>query len=123
MPAALPRTFLGVLPSGSIRQGFPVERILILGAGDVNQAWCRSGFTSQAIQWFAAALACKDDLMTVIVPVRAALGFTATMLASCVAIEARAQDASPWQRDGHSAVRLLAGSRGSAVLLGGIAFQ
>jgi DsbC/DsbD-like thiol-disulfide interchange protein len=81
------------------------------------------GYTSQAIQWFAAALACKDDLMTVIVPVRAALGFTATMLASCVAIEARAQDASPWQRDGHSAVRLLAGSRGSAVLLGGIAFQ
>ena len=54
---------------------------------------------------------------------RAALGFAATLFASSLAIEARAQDASPWQRDGHSAVRLLAGSRSGAVLLGGIAFQ
>jgi DsbC/DsbD-like thiol-disulfide interchange protein len=54
---------------------------------------------------------------------RAALGFAATMFALPLAIEARAQDASPWQRDGHSAVRLLAGSRSGAVLLGGIAFQ
>ncbi len=61
--------------------------------------------------------------MIVIVPMRAALGFAATLLASSLAIEARAQDASPWQRDGHSAVRLLAGSRSGAVLLGGIAFQ
>ncbi|GAC1618791.1 MAG: protein-disulfide reductase DsbD family protein [Bradyrhizobium sp.] len=61
--------------------------------------------------------------MTVIVPARAALGFAATLFASSLAIEARAQDASPWQRDGHSAVRLLAGSRSGAVLLGGIAFQ
>jgi DsbC/DsbD-like thiol-disulfide interchange protein len=61
--------------------------------------------------------------MTVIVPVRAALGFAATVFASFLTIEARAQDASPWQRDGHSAVRLLAGSRSGAVLLGGIAFQ
>jgi DsbC/DsbD-like thiol-disulfide interchange protein len=61
--------------------------------------------------------------MTVIVPVRAALGFAATVLASSLTIEARAQDASPWLRDGHSAVRLLAGSRSGAVLLGGIAFQ
>jgi DsbC/DsbD-like thiol-disulfide interchange protein len=61
--------------------------------------------------------------MTVIVPMRAALGFAATVLASSLAIEARAQDSSPWQRDGHSAVRLLAGSRSGAVLLGGIAFQ
>ena len=60
--------------------------------------------------------------MVVIVPMRA-LGFAATLLASSLAIEARAQDASPWQRDGHSAVRLLAGSRSGAVLLGGIAFQ
>src|SRR6266404_159928 len=57
------------------------------------------------------------------VPMRAALGFAATICASSLAIEARAQDASPWQRDGHSAVRLLAGSRSGAVLLGGIAFQ
>jgi DsbC/DsbD-like thiol-disulfide interchange protein len=54
---------------------------------------------------------------------RAALCFAATLFASSLAIEARAQDASPWQRDGHSAVRLLAGSRSGAVLLGGIAFQ
>ena len=54
---------------------------------------------------------------------RAALGFAATLLASSLAVEARAQDASPWIRDGHSAVRLLAGSRSGAVLLGGIAFQ
>ena len=62
--------------------------------------------------------------MTVIVPARAALGFAASVLfASALAIEARAEDASPWQRDGHSAVRLLAGSRSGAVLLGGVAFR
>jgi DsbC/DsbD-like thiol-disulfide interchange protein len=61
--------------------------------------------------------------MTVIVPMRAALGFAAAVFATSLAIEARAQDTSPWQRDGHSAVRLLAGSRSGAVLLGGIAFQ
>src|SRR6478672_5184098 len=61
--------------------------------------------------------------MIVTVPMRAALGFAATIFASSAAIEARAQDASPWQRDGHSAVRLLAGSRSGAVLLGGIAIQ
>src|SRR5947209_17065846 len=61
--------------------------------------------------------------MTVIVPIRAALGFAATVFASSLSIEARAEDASPWQRDAHSAVRLLAGSRSGAVLLGGIAFQ
>ena len=61
--------------------------------------------------------------MTAIVPVRAALGLAAAVFASSISIEARAEDASPWQRDGHSAVRLLAGSRSGAVLLGGIAFQ
>ena len=61
--------------------------------------------------------------MIVTVPTRAALGFAATLLASSLAMEARAEDASPWQRDGHSAIRLLAGSRSGAVLLGGIAFQ
>jgi DsbC/DsbD-like thiol-disulfide interchange protein len=54
---------------------------------------------------------------------RAAFGFAAALLASSIAVEVRAQDASPWQKDGHSAVRLLAGSRSGAVLLGGIAFQ
>ncbi len=61
--------------------------------------------------------------MVVIVPMRAALGFAATLLASSLAMEVHAQDSSPWQRDGHSAVRLLAGSRSGAVLLGGIAFE
>src|ERR1700753_2227753 len=61
--------------------------------------------------------------MTVIVPLRMTHGLAATLLMSAPAIEAYAQDASPWQRDGHSAVRLLAGSRSGAVLLGGIAFQ
>src|ERR1700742_4006042 len=61
--------------------------------------------------------------MIAIVPMRAALGFAVALLASSIAVEVRAEDASPWQKDGHSAVRLLAGSRSGAVLLGGIAFQ
>ena len=66
--------------------------------------------------------------MTVLVPLRAALGLALAALTSCLAIGARAQDASPkdaspWQRGAHSAVRLLAGSRSGAVLLGGIAVQ
>jgi len=59
--------------------------------------------------------------MNAIVPLRAAFGLAATL---CVtAVDARAEDASPWQRDAHSAVRLLAGSRSGGVLLGGIAIQ
>src|SRR5213593_2611418 len=61
--------------------------------------------------------------MIVMVPVPAALGFAAALFASFLAIEARAEDASPWQRDAHSAVRLLAGSRSGTVLLGGVAIQ
>src|SRR6266581_7251565 len=61
--------------------------------------------------------------MIVIVPMRAALGLAATLSVACAAIEVRAEDASPWQRDTHSAVRLLAGSRRGAVLLGGIAVK
>lgn len=61
--------------------------------------------------------------MTAIVPLRTALGLVATLLASSLLTEARAQDASAWQTDGHSAVRLLAGSRSGSVLLGGIAFR
>jgi DsbC/DsbD-like thiol-disulfide interchange protein len=45
------------------------------------------------------------------------------LAASSLALEARAQDSSGWQKDSHSAVRLVAGSRSGAVLLGGIAFQ
>jgi DsbC/DsbD-like thiol-disulfide interchange protein len=59
--------------------------------------------------------------MTVIVPIRA--GLVAAVFALSIGPQARAQDSSPWQKDGHSAVRLLAGSRSGAVLLGGIAFQ
>ena len=57
------------------------------------------------------------------VPSRTVLGLAAAVFASSFAMEASAQDASPWQKDGHSAVRLLAGSRSGTVLLGGIAFQ
>src|ERR671934_2308361 len=57
------------------------------------------------------------------VPKRAAIGVATALLASSLAFAARADDASPWQRDGHSAVRLVAGSRSGTVLLGGIAFQ
>src|ERR1043166_3610030 len=59
--------------------------------------------------------------MTVIVPIRA--GFAAAVLVLSVGPQARAQDSSPWIKDNHSAVRLLAGSRSGAVLLGGIAIQ
>ena len=61
--------------------------------------------------------------MIVIVPMRAALGIAATLSVACTAIEVRAEDTSAWQRDTHSAIRLLAGSRSGAVLLGGIAIQ
>jgi DsbC/DsbD-like thiol-disulfide interchange protein len=55
------------------------------------------------------------------VPIRA--GLIAALVAWSSMPQARAQDSSPWVKDGHSAVRLLAGSRSGAVLLGGIAIQ
>src|SRR3954468_458179 len=61
--------------------------------------------------------------MTVIVPTRAAAGLAAGARVSALGFAARGQDASAWVKDDHSAVRLLAGSRSGAVLLGGIAFQ
>ncbi|MGY3442468.1 MULTISPECIES: protein-disulfide reductase DsbD domain-containing protein [unclassified Bradyrhizobium] len=61
--------------------------------------------------------------MIVTVPLRGAFGVAALFSVALVATEVRADDASPWQQDTHSAVRLLAGSRSGAVLLGGIAFQ
>src|SRR3954464_12219074 len=61
--------------------------------------------------------------MTVIVPTGAAAGLTALVLVSALPLQARAQDASAWVKDDHSAVRLLAGSRSGGVLLGGIAFK
>src|SRR5438270_13367762 len=61
--------------------------------------------------------------MTVIVPLADACSAADTPMVACAAIAVRAEDASPWQRDAHSAVRVLAGSRSGAVLLGGIAIQ
>lgn len=53
------------------------------------------------------------------------VSFTFAGLALCcaLAIPAHAQDVSPWIKDEHSAVRLIAGSRSGNVLLGGIGFQ
>src|SRR3981189_2056550 len=61
--------------------------------------------------------------MIIQVPLRTALGIGLALLATSTAMEARAQDASPWQRSDHAAVRLLAGSRSGSVLLGGIGMQ
>ena len=54
---------------------------------------------------------------------RSAALFALAALSSLSPMEAQAQDASPWQRGPHAAVRLLAGSRSGPVLLGGIAVQ
>jgi DsbC/DsbD-like thiol-disulfide interchange protein len=54
---------------------------------------------------------------------RSAALFALAALTSFAPIEARAQDASPWQKASHAAVRLLAGSHSGPVLLGGIAVQ
>src|ERR1700757_1182530 len=61
--------------------------------------------------------------MNATVPTCAARGLIAALTVFSLTLAARAQDASPWQQDAHSAVRLLAGSRSGAVLLGGIAIQ
>ncbi|TPQ38764.1 cytochrome C biogenesis protein [Bradyrhizobium guangdongense] len=58
-----------------------------------------------------------------LVPKHRAIAVAATLFVSAHPAVVHADDASPWQRDSHSAVRLLAGSRSGAVLLGGIAFQ
>ncbi|MGN6410632.1 MAG: protein-disulfide reductase DsbD domain-containing protein [Nitrobacter sp.] len=57
------------------------------------------------------------------VPFDAMSGVAVALLACVLSVSAAAQDASPWQHGNHSAVRLLAGSRSGAVLLGGVAFQ
>ncbi|QPF84170.1 cytochrome C biogenesis protein [Bradyrhizobium genosp. L] len=61
--------------------------------------------------------------MIVTVPMRAAFCVAVILSVASMATKVRADDASPWQQDAHSAVRLLAGSRSGNVLLGGIAFQ
>src|SRR5215813_7938536 len=58
--------------------------------------------------------------MIMMVPPRAAL---AALFIFASSAEVRAEDASPWQKDSHSQLRLLAGSRSGAKLLGGIAIQ
>lgn len=47
----------------------------------------------------------------------------AAMLLCAVSSTARAQDSSPWATEKYSSVRLLAGSRNGAVLLGGVGFK
>src|SRR6201994_1325193 len=56
-------------------------------------------------------------------PSRPAALFALAAIASLLPLKAQAQDASPWQKGTHAAVRLLAGSRSGPVLLGGIAVQ
>ncbi|KIZ47317.1 MULTISPECIES: protein-disulfide reductase DsbD domain-containing protein [Rhodopseudomonas] len=61
--------------------------------------------------------------MNAMVPVRALFVVATAAIAAVLGGAASADDASPWISDSHSAVRLLAGSRSGAVLLGGIAFE
>lgn len=56
------------------------------------------------------------------IAVRAA-GFAIGLLMMSAASTTVAQDASPWKNDGHSALRLLAGSRAGMAMLGGIAIS
>jgi DsbC/DsbD-like thiol-disulfide interchange protein len=61
--------------------------------------------------------------MNDIVPVtRRTLVLAATAFVA-LPFAAHAQDASPWTRDSHAQIRLLAGSRNGPVLLGGISFK
>jgi DsbC/DsbD-like thiol-disulfide interchange protein len=61
--------------------------------------------------------------MIVKVPLYAVPCVAVALLGCALSTPATAQDSSPWQQGSHAAVRLLAGSRSGAVLLGGIAFQ
>jgi len=61
--------------------------------------------------------------MNAFVPLPALLAIVTITSLYGVSLSARAEEASNWSRDGHSAVRLLAGSRSGGVLLGGIEFE
>ena len=61
--------------------------------------------------------------MNDIVPWSRRARFIPAILLCFASFAAHAQDVSPWAADNHSAVRLLAGSRNGAVLLGGIGFK
>jgi DsbC/DsbD-like thiol-disulfide interchange protein len=60
--------------------------------------------------------------MNAFIPLPALLAVAAIAGLDCTSVTADAEEASAWSRDAHSAVRLLAGSRNGAVLLGGIEF-
>lgn len=57
------------------------------------------------------------------VPFRLGVVLAVGSVATAWCCNARAQDASAWSYDDHSAVRLIAGSRSGAVVLGGIDFK
>lgn len=61
--------------------------------------------------------------MSALVPLRALVAVVALASADAALSGARAQDASPWVKDTHSSLRLLAGSRSGPVLMGGIEIQ
>lgn len=61
--------------------------------------------------------------MALTVPLRSFSSIAFAALACLAPLSASAQDVSPWIRDTHSAVRLIAGSRSGGVLLGGIDFE
>ncbi len=57
------------------------------------------------------------------IPARFLFSLAGTLLVAVASQDARAEDSSPWIRDQHSAVRLIAGSRSGNAFLGGIAFE
>ena len=61
--------------------------------------------------------------MAAMVPFRAFIALIALAGVGGAATMACAQDASPWVKDTHSALRLLAGSRTGSVLMGGVEIQ
>lgn len=57
------------------------------------------------------------------VPTHIVIGLAGALCLSASSSATRAEDASPWIRDAHSSVRLIAGSRSGAAFLGGIGFE
>ena len=61
--------------------------------------------------------------MAAMVPFRALIALISVAGVGGAATTACAQDAAPWVKDAHSALRLLAGSRTGSVLMGGVEIQ
>lgn len=61
--------------------------------------------------------------MSALVPLRTFVAVVALAGVDAALTSVSAQDASPWVKDTHSSVRLLAGSRSGPVLMGGIEIQ